>query len=30
MESYEMLRKVFEKVSPKAIAAEMGISLSLV
>lgn len=30
MESYEVLRKVFEKVSPKAIAAEMGISLSLV
>ena len=25
-----MLRKVFEKVSPKAIASELGISLSLV
>lgn len=30
MESHEVLRKVFEKVSPKAIAAELGISLSLV
>lgn len=30
MESHEVLRKVFEQVSPKAIAAEMGLSLSLV
>ncbi|TAE91882.1 MAG: helix-turn-helix domain-containing protein [Verrucomicrobia bacterium] len=30
MESHEVLRKVFEQVSPKAIAAEMGVSLSLV
>ena len=30
MESHEVLRKVFEKVSPKAISAELGISLSLV
>jgi transposase len=30
MESHEVLRQVFEKVSPKAIAAELGISLSLV
>jgi hypothetical protein len=30
MESHDVLRKVFEQVSPKAIAAEMSISLSLV
>jgi transposase len=30
MESYEVLRKVFETLSPKAIASELGISLSLV
>ena len=30
MESYEVLRKMFEQVSPKAIAAELGLSLSLV
>ena len=30
MESHQVLRNVFEKVSPKAIAAELGISLSLV
>lgn len=30
MESHVVLRKVFEQVSPKAIAAEMGVSLSLV
>lgn len=30
MESYELLREVFEKTSPKEIAAELGVSLSLV
>jgi hypothetical protein len=30
MESHEVLRKVFDQVSPKALAAELGISLSLV
>jgi transcriptional regulator with XRE-family HTH domain len=30
MESHEILKKSFEKTSPKAIAAELGVSLSLV
>ena len=30
MESHEVLRNAFQKTSPKAIAAELGISLSLV
>lgn len=30
MESHEVLRRAFQKTSPKAIAAELGISLSLV
>jgi transcriptional regulator with XRE-family HTH domain len=30
MESHEILKKSFEKASPKAIAAELGVSLSLV
>lgn len=30
MESYEVLRQVFQQVSPKAIAAELSVSLSLV
>lgn len=30
MESYEILREAFQQVSPKEIAAEMGLSLSLV
>jgi len=30
MESHEVLRKAFEKTSPKQIASELGVSLSLV
>lgn len=30
MESHEVLRKAFAKTSPKAVAAELGVSLSLV
>ena len=30
MESYEVLRRALKKTSPKAVAAELGISLSLV
>ena len=30
MESHEVLKEAFEKTSPKAIAAELGVSLSLV
>jgi transcriptional regulator with XRE-family HTH domain len=30
MESHEVLRRAFEKTSPKAIASELGVSLSLV
>src|ERR1700679_3596946 len=30
MESHELLRDVFQKVSPKAAAAELGLSLSMV
>jgi hypothetical protein len=30
MESYEVLRRAFRKTSPKAVAAELGVSLSLV
>jgi len=30
MESHEVLKKAFENTSPKAIAAELGVSLSLV
>lgn len=30
MESHEVLRRAFDKTSPKAIAADLGISLSLV
>jgi len=30
MESYEVLKNSFEKTSPKAIASELGVSLSLV
>lgn len=30
MESHEVLRNAFQKTSPKAIAAELGVSLSLV
>jgi len=30
MESHEVLRNAFQKTSPKAVAAELGISLSLV
>lgn len=30
MESYEVLREVFQQVSPKAIASELSVSLSLV
>lgn len=30
MESHEVLRQAFQKTSPKAVAAELGISLSLV
>ena len=30
MESHELLREVFQKVSPKQAAAEMGLSLSMV
>lgn len=30
MESHEVLRQAFQKTSPKAIAAELGVSLSLV
>ena len=30
MESHEVLRRSFEKTSPKAVAAELGLSLSLI
>ncbi len=30
MESHELLREVFQKVSPKQAAAEMGLSLSMI
>jgi hypothetical protein len=30
MESHELLREVFQKVSPKTAAAEMGLSLSMI
>src|ERR1700678_1924955 len=30
MESHELLREVFQKVSPKEAAAEMGLSLSMI
>jgi hypothetical protein len=30
MESHEVLREAFEKTSPKAVAAELGLSLSLI
>lgn len=30
MESYEVIREAFKKTSPKAVAAELGLSLSLV
>ncbi|MBK1833053.1 phage regulatory CII family protein [Roseibacillus ishigakijimensis] len=30
MESHEVLKKAFEKTSPKAVASELGVSLSLV
>ena len=30
MESYEVIKKALEKTSPKAVAAELGVSLSLV
>ncbi|HEY8992036.1 MAG TPA: hypothetical protein VIM46_08675, partial [Luteolibacter sp.] len=30
MESHEVLRQAFQKTSPKAVASELGISLSLV
>lgn len=30
MESHEILKEAFEKTSPKAVAAELGVSLSLV
>ena len=30
MESHEVLKEAFEKTSPKAVAAELGVSLSLV
>src|SRR6201996_8960609 len=30
MESHELLREVFQKISPKNVAAEMGLSLSMV
>ena len=30
MESHEILREAFQKISPKEIAAELGLSLSLV
>ena len=30
MESYELLREVFEKATPKQVAAELGLSLSMI